>query len=59
MGKRVLIADDSPNTRPSLRFLLRNQGFELIEAEDGEEVLAKKTKAWLPDIIIWDCMCQR
>jgi CheY-like chemotaxis protein len=55
MGKRVLIADDSANTRGILKFMLQNQGFELIEATDGEEVLAKAA-AHKPDLIILDGM---
>ena len=53
MGKRVLIADDSANTRGILKFMLQNQGFELIEAEDGEAVLAKAATC-APDLIILD-----
>ena len=55
MGKRVLIADDSANTRGILKFMLQNQGFELLEASDGEEVLAKAA-SWGPDLIILDGM---
>lgn len=55
MRKRVLIADDSSNTRGILRFMLQNQGFELIEAEDGNDALAKAA-ACSPDIIVLDGM---
>lgn len=55
MGKRVLIADDSANTRGILKFMLQNQGFDLIEAENGEEAVAKAA-ASNPDIIVLDGM---
>jgi CheY-like chemotaxis protein len=55
MGKRILIADDSVNTRGILRFMLQNQGFELVEAENGEEALAKARSA-VPDLIVLDGM---
>jgi len=55
MGKRILIADDSSNTRGILRFMLQNQGFELLEAENGEEALAKAASC-APDLIVLDGM---
>jgi len=55
MAKRILIADDSVNTRGILKFMLQNQGFELVEAENGEEALAKADSA-APDLIVLDGM---
>lgn len=55
MGKRILIADDSVNTRGILRFMLQNAGFELVEAENGEDALAK-AESTLPDLIVLDGM---
>ena len=55
MGKRILIADDSSNTRGILKFMLQNQGFELVEAENGEEALAKAASC-APDLIVMDGM---
>lgn len=55
MGKRILIADDSSNTRGILRFMLQNQGFELVEAENGEDALAKAGSC-APDLIVLDGM---
>jgi len=55
MAKRVLIADDSANTRGILRFMLQNQGFELLEAENGEEAIAKAISS-APDVIVLDGM---
>lgn len=58
MSKRILIADDSSNTRGILRFMLQNQGFELVEADNGEDALAKVASS-RPDIIILDGMMPR
>src|SRR5262245_43195124 len=55
MSKRVLIADDSTNTRGILRFMLQNQGFDLVEADNGEDAVAKALSS-APDIIILDGM---
>lgn len=55
MAKKVLIADDSANTRGILRFMLQNQRFELVEAEDGEDAVAK-ARSCAPDIIVLDGM---
>ncbi len=55
MSKRVLIADDSSNTRGILRFMLQNQGFDLVEADNGEDAVAKALSS-APDIIILDGM---
>lgn len=58
MSKRVLIADDSFNTRGILRFMLQNQGLELLEAENGEEAL-EKARTCRPDLIVLDGMMPR
>jgi CheY-like chemotaxis protein len=55
MGKKVLIVDDSPNTRGILRFMLGSLGFELLEAEDAERAL-KIVRAQAPDLIVLDVM---
>src|SRR5262245_44275323 len=55
MAKRILIADDSVNTRGILKFMLQNQGFTLVEAENGEEALAKAESS-APDLIVLDGM---
>lgn len=39
--KRVLIIDDSRSMRQMLSFTLKEAGFELIEAENGQEALDK------------------
>jgi two-component system OmpR family response regulator len=36
---RILIVDDDPNIRELLRVLLKNEGYEIYEAEDGVKAL--------------------
>ena len=38
--RRILIADDEPNLRKVLGSLLRREGYEVVEARDGEEALS-------------------
>ena len=40
MGKTILTVDDSPSVRQVLAILLKNAGFDLMQAADGAEALA-------------------
>jgi DNA-binding NarL/FixJ family response regulator len=51
---RVLIADDSPAVRKTLRHLLQaDTAWEIIDAEDGETAIARALE-FRPDVIILD-----
>jgi two-component system chemotaxis response regulator CheY len=41
MGKRILIVDDSATIRQQVRIALTQAGFEVVEANDGEEGVRK------------------
>jgi len=41
MKERILVVDDEQNARNALRTLLGEEGYEIAEAADGEEALAK------------------
>ena len=51
--KRILIADDAASARDLLRAILGRSGYELFEAEDGEEALESATRLQ-PDLVILD-----
>jgi two-component system, cell cycle response regulator DivK len=53
MSKRILVVEDQPDNRRILRDLLGNAGYELIEAETGEEALTA-LEAQRPDLILMD-----
>jgi CheY-like chemotaxis protein len=50
---RVLIADDNKENRDLLAQMLGPVGFELREANDGEEAI-REFQTWKPDIILMD-----
>jgi len=50
---RILTADDEAPVREMVKLLLTQQGYQVLQAEDGEEALAK-IHAELPDLVILD-----
>ena len=55
MSKRILVVDDEPNIVLSLEYLMRQAGFEVSTATDGEEALEAIEKQ-PPDLILLDVM---
>ena len=55
---RILIVDDDPNLLVLLADQLRNDGFEIQTARDGEEALRRLDSGW-PDLLIVDMMMPR
>jgi two-component system chemotaxis response regulator CheY len=53
MAKTALIVDDSPTMRQMVAFTLREAGFEVVEAENGQDALNKIT-AQKVNIVITD-----
>ena len=51
--KRILIADDTPSSRELLRSILESSGYEVVEAEDCEQVISRAT-TFRPDLVILD-----
>lgn len=39
LKKTILVVDDDPSSRTLLREILREEGFDIVEAEDGELAL--------------------
>jgi DNA-binding response OmpR family regulator len=55
MNSRILIADDDAGLRQLMRMILSREGFEVIEAANGEQALALAT-AVAPALILLDVM---
>jgi two-component system cell cycle response regulator DivK len=53
MSKCILVVEDQPDNRQILRDLLGSAGYELVEAENGEEALAAVARQ-RPDLILMD-----
>ncbi|KGE77312.1 response regulator [Halomonas sp. ND22Bw] len=51
--RKVLVVDDEPNIVLSLEFLMRQAGFEVATAADGETALARVAEA-TPDLVLLD-----
>jgi two-component system cell cycle response regulator DivK len=53
VSKRILVVEDQPDNRQIIRDMLADTGYEIAEAENGEEALAAITKQ-RPDLILMD-----
>jgi two-component system cell cycle response regulator DivK len=53
MKKRILVVEDQQDNRQILRDLLTNAGFDIIEAENGEDAIAS-AQASRPDLVLMD-----
>lgn len=52
---KILIAEDTPDTREIIEYTLRKEGFEVYGTSNGQEAI-KKLKEVTPDVIILDVM---
>ncbi len=52
-ARRVLVVDDRDTNRDLLAALLRQVGFEIQEAADGQQAV-EQFKEWRPDVILMD-----
>ncbi|MFQ5764670.1 MAG: response regulator transcription factor [Rhodospirillales bacterium] len=55
MTKSVLLVEDEPNIILSLEFLVKEAGYDVRIARDGEEAL-KAVEEEVPDVILLDVM---
>lgn len=53
MAKTILIVEDLKETRDLMRFLLKDLGYQVIEAEDGWKAV-ESVKKQTPDLILMD-----
>jgi two-component system chemotaxis response regulator CheY len=54
MSKCVLVVDDSETVRQVLQLTLSNAGYDVIEAEDGDDALTKLASVPAVDMLITD-----
>jgi len=54
-GRQVLVVDDEPMLRNLLSRLLRMEGYEVLEAEDGQKAI-EIVRANEPDLVLLDVM---
>ena len=57
-ARRVLIADDDPVQRKLTRLRLRDAGFDVIEAADGQAAV-ELARSWRPDAVVSDVLMPR
>ncbi|MDJ0569018.1 MAG: response regulator, partial [Pleurocapsa sp. MO_192.B19] len=50
---KILVVDDTPSTRQLISGYLQDNGYQVIEAEDGKEALEKAIEN-IPDVVITD-----
>ena len=53
MSKRILVVEDQEDNRQILRDLLSNAGYDMIEAEDGQQAITAAAEH-RPDLILMD-----
>lgn len=53
MPRKILIVEDNEDSRELVVKVLRNKGFDTVEAADGEEAIDKATKE-KPELILLD-----
>ncbi len=55
MAPKILIVDDDLELRELLRYILQRNGYEVLEAESGPEMLAAVPRQ-RPDLVLLDVM---
>jgi CheY-like chemotaxis protein len=58
MIKKILIAEDDPASRELVREILAAQGYQVIEATDGQEAL-RMVEEESPDLVLLDIQLPR
>jgi len=56
MGRRVLVVEDEPENRLFIGLMLRTEGYDVLEAEDGPTALDVLSRETPPDLILLDVM---
>lgn len=54
-SKTILVVDDEPDIRESVKMILEMNGYTVVMAVDGDDCLTK-TKEYKPDLVLLDIM---
>ena len=54
--RKVMVVEDDPDLRHLLTFLLQSEGYEVVEAADGAQAMARLREAEEPGLILLDLM---
>jgi two-component system KDP operon response regulator KdpE len=52
-ARRILVVDDDPRCRAAMAWLLSEEGYETLEAADGDEA-SELLLSWRPDLVVTD-----
>src|SRR5438046_10715198 len=55
MGRKILVADDQPHMLRFMRHQLEPEGYQLLQARDGHEVIETALRE-TPDLLVLDVM---
>ncbi len=55
MAKKIMVVDDEPDVRATVKTVLEKNGYKVVTAVDGDDCL-KKLKGEKPDLILLDIM---
>lgn len=55
MAKTIMVVDDEPDIRDSVKQVLQTKNYSVILAEDGQDFLSKLEKK-IPDLVLLDIM---
>lgn len=53
--KKLLVVDDDENLRELFTFAMQREGFEVVQAKDGDEGI-EKIRTFQPDVVVLDLM---
>ena len=56
MGHRVLVVEDEPENRLFIGLMLRTEGYDVLEAEDGPTAFEILSREHAPELILLDVM---
>src|SRR3989344_1775328 len=56
MAKKIMVVDDEPDNRKTIKTILEKEGYVVITAVNGDDCLNKIKEGEKPDLILMDIM---